>query len=116
MNNAKQRITMFPQWFDYSILTKDNLFRYSYDKPLKDKGDILYYLKHFSDKAIIGMKKAVDPISNTVISNYTEVYEIDKLLWSNTMIFLFEKYDIILDDIFIKEVRKRIKLFIKEKT
>ena len=100
---------IFPEGIDYRQFTETNIKQYCYDEPLKDKGDILFFLKHFSDQAIISGKKLIDPRNGKVFSTHSEYYQLKGLEWSNAATYFFEKYDVILNDDFLKKIRKILK-------
>lgn len=66
----------------------------------------MFFLKHFSDQAIISGKKIIDPINGEIISSHSEYYQIRGLEWTNAATYFFEKYDVRLNDDFLKEIRK----------
>ncbi len=109
-------IKMFPEGIDYHLFLKGNIKQYCYQEPLKDKGDILYFLKHYTDQAIISGKRQIDPITGKMFSNHYELYRVNGLEWSNTTTFFFENYDIRLNDDFLKEARIILKRDIIKKT
>lgn len=102
-------ITMFPAGVRINQLTKDNIKQYCYPEPLKDKGNILCILNHYRNPEIVGFLPAKDPIDGDIIGTARIVYEEFGLTWTNSDIYLFEKYDLKLNDEFLDGVRTTLK-------
>lgn len=68
--------------------------------PNKVKQNILAYLKTQVTPYLIGAFYVKDPLTNKVIADGNSIYENNGYTWSTEMIYLFEKYDIKLDEDF----------------
>ena len=68
--------------------------------PKKVKQNILEYLKTQVTPYLIGAFYVKDPLTDRVIAEGNSIYENNGYTWSTEMIYLFEKYNIKLDDEF----------------
>ena len=71
--------------------------------PIKGKKTVLEYLKS-GKKGAVAPGKVVDIISNEPISGEFCCYSDGKFGWRSDTIYYFEKYNMMLDDDFIKHV------------
>ena len=90
---------------DYSIRnirTREGLEAVISAVPTKNRDKILRFLKSY-DPVLVGCFVLRDPITKKVHSTANLCYEKDGYEWTNEVTYLFEKYNIKLNDDFIKK-------------
>lgn len=71
-------------------------------RPIKNKKEVLSYLKERTKPGVIGAFYCKDPITGKIVSDGSAVYEADGFIWSTGTIHVFEKYDARLSEDFLK--------------
>lgn len=82
---------------------RDNTDKYVTINPVENKEKILVHLKQREIEAVCS-KPVKDPFTKKLIYFSTCEYEEGEYGWDNLYIYLFEKYNLRLDDNFIKNV------------
>lgn len=77
--------------------------------PIKNKYDILKFLKSFSPVATMthGIKDYLDDNQN--INESLQLFNSDSWFWTNEMVYHFEKYNLKLNDDFINHILNQIR-------
>ena len=83
-------------------MNKNNLSRFVSNVPVKNRDKILSFLKQQDDNSILSPRTFIDPITNKIAVCPIESHEINGFVWSNITTYLFEKYNIKLNDDFVK--------------
>lgn len=63
-------------------------------------------LKYFATKGKVGMvgtSSLRDPVTGERYSHENKIYESDKYIWSDALVYMFKKYSILLTDEFIND-------------
>ena len=84
-----------------SIKTKDDLNSFVSPVPVKNRNKILAFLKS-AEPGPIGFFALKDPVTQKAYSTGCICYEKDGFSWTNGVTYLFEKYNIRLNDEFLK--------------
>lgn len=88
-----EEVSLLPGEFDLSTMTTQ--------KPLDNKTEILKYLK--SVEAFVATTYPYeDPVDGTILTYENASFADKGFIWSNVAVMLFEKYDVKLNDDFIK--------------
>ena len=82
---------------------RDNTDKYVTINPIENEEKILEHLKQ-TEKGPMCSQPVKDPFTKKIIYPYTCEYEEGEYGWYNLYIYLFEKYNLRLDDNFIKNV------------
>ena len=89
----KKGISLMPGKFDLTTMTTP--------KPIKNKAKVLEYLK--SVEAFQATTYTFkDPVDGSVLTNENVAFSDKGFIWSNVAIMLFEKYNVKLNDDFLK--------------
>jgi hypothetical protein len=84
-----------------NIKTPEDLNNVISSSPVKNRNKILAFLKSAED-GVIGFTALKDPVTKRVYSTGLICYEKDGYSWNNGVVYLFEKYNIKLNDEFLK--------------
>lgn len=76
-------------------------------EPIPEKSEILNYLKSF-DIAWFTSARVLDEKTNSYIKKADHLYNDKKYEWSESEIYHFEKYNLVLNEDFVDSVLKKI--------
>ena len=92
-NIISKGVSLLPDKFDLSTMTTQ--------KPLANKAQILKYLKSVEPFTATTYPYE-DPVDGTILTYENASFADKGFIWSNVAVMLFEKYDVKLNDDFIK--------------
>lgn len=96
------RISVLKDGIDYRKITKNNLSDFVSKRTVRNRKKILSYLKQNDDQSIVSPRTYRDPVTNKIVVSPIETHEKDGFVWSNVTTYLFEKYNISLNEKFIE--------------
>lgn len=85
-----------------SIKTKEDLNAVVSLKPTRNRNKILRFFKS-AEPGAVGFFALKDPVTKKAYSTGNICYEKDGYRWTNAVVYLFEKYNIKLNEDFIKK-------------
>ena len=97
------RISVAKKGFDYRTITKSNLNDFVSKTPTKNRDKILSFLKQSDKNSIVSPRVYRDPINGRIAVSPVETHEIDGCVWSNITTYLFERYNIELNEEFVSK-------------
>lgn len=85
-----------------SIKTLDDLSNITTKEEIKNKSEVLSYLKTVTEPTMIAPKILRDAITNETYSLGHSIYEYNGFIWNTMIIYYFEKYNLKLSNDFLK--------------
>lgn len=85
-----------------TIKTKEDLFAVVSTTPVRNRKKIMHFFKT-ANVGPIGMNSLKDPVTGKVYAMSNVCFEKDGYSWSSAIPYLFEKYNIRLNEDFVKK-------------